>query len=32
VKRSREDIEKKPANQGAEGVISGPNKIGASTP
>jgi hypothetical protein len=32
VKRSRKDIEKEPANQGAEGVISAPNKIGASTP
>jgi hypothetical protein len=29
VKRSRKDIEKKAANQGAEGVISGPNKIEA---
>jgi hypothetical protein len=32
VKRSRKDIEKRPANQGAEGVIPGPNRIGASTP
>jgi hypothetical protein len=31
VKRSRKDIEKEPANQGAERVISAPNKIGAST-
>ena len=31
VKRSRKDIEKEPANQGAERVISAPNKIGAAT-
>src|SRR5688572_16881703 len=31
VKRSRKDIEKGPVNQGAERVISAPNKIGAST-
>jgi hypothetical protein len=30
VKRSRKDIEKRPTNQGAEGVISTPNKIGKS--
>ena len=32
VKHSRKDIEKEPTNQGAQGVISTPNKIGASTP
>jgi hypothetical protein len=32
VKRSRKDIEKEPANQGADGVISVVNRIGASTP
>lgn len=32
VKRSRKDIEKEPANQGARGVGSRPNRIGVSTP
>ena len=32
VKRGRKDIEKEPANQGADGVISVANRIGASTP
>ena len=32
VKRSRQDIEKKPAKQGSDEVIPEPNKIGAATP